>query len=586
MAEHVAVYARYSTDRQDARSIDDQIRRCRAFADVRGYSVTHEFKDAAQSGAHLERVDMQRMLALARQRGGSPFKALIVDDLSRLSRDLGDTWRIIFEDLAAAQVRVIDATTGMASDGAGARLTFGALALVNDTFLQLVRTETHRGLEGRAIAGFWTGGKVYGYRTEAEQAPPDPEHPRRVVLIDEAEAARVRWIFQRYTEGAGLGAIADELNRQGVPAPYDSTVAKKRGRGWGQGTIRAMLLNERYLGRFTWNKRKYVRVPGKKNRRAVLRPASEWRTTERPELAIIDAATWAVVQARFTSRGVGPKGGRPLGAGRQMHLFSGIARCGVCGAGMGVVGQRQKEGRKYITFGCTSYAHRGPAICANSLTVSEIKLNAGLVGAIRGLFASPALIARIVERFNAQLAKRLAAPDPEVARLEADLRQAELAVENLLGAVAQAGWSQALGERLKAEERRRDQLRAQRAGLQRPRAARLPGPEVVERYIGELLAALESKPDLGRELLRRHLGQVTLHPVEEGGVRSYVARGAFDLAPVVLAYEGRGAANEGPGEPEKRKPPTSEGGGSRVNRGCGGVPAWFSRMPLPFEVRF
>ena len=65
----------------------------------------------------------------------------------------------------------------MSSDGAGARLTFGAMALVNDTFLQLVRTETHRGLEGRALGGFWTGGKVYGYATVVEPNPPDPEHP-------------------------------------------------------------------------------------------------------------------------------------------------------------------------------------------------------------------------------------------------------------------------------------------------------------------------------------------------------------------------------------------------------------------------
>jgi len=65
-------------------------------------------------------------------------------------------------DLASVGVRVVDCTTGMASDSAGARLTFGALALVNDTFLQLAKTETHRGLEGRALAGFWTGGRVFG----------------------------------------------------------------------------------------------------------------------------------------------------------------------------------------------------------------------------------------------------------------------------------------------------------------------------------------------------------------------------------------------------------------------------------------
>src|SRR5262249_17297761 len=132
-AQGVAIYARYSTDRQDARSIEDQIRRCRDFAAARGFEVVAEYADAAQSGAHLQRAEMQKLLSQAGSRQ-SPFSAVLVDDLSRLSRDLGNTWRIVFEDLAAADVRVIDVTTGMASDGAGARLSFGAMALVNDTF--------------------------------------------------------------------------------------------------------------------------------------------------------------------------------------------------------------------------------------------------------------------------------------------------------------------------------------------------------------------------------------------------------------------------------------------------------------------
>ena len=87
-AASVAIYARYSTDRQDARSIDDQVRRCRAFAEARDLAVAGVFKDAAESGAHLERADLQRLLTETR----SPrcrFQTVLVDDLSRLSRDLG-----------------------------------------------------------------------------------------------------------------------------------------------------------------------------------------------------------------------------------------------------------------------------------------------------------------------------------------------------------------------------------------------------------------------------------------------------------------------------------------------------------------
>ncbi|HEY6005315.1 MAG TPA: recombinase family protein [Anaeromyxobacter sp.] len=43
-AAAVVIYARYSTDRQDARSIDDQVRRCRVFAEARALQVVGVFQ--------------------------------------------------------------------------------------------------------------------------------------------------------------------------------------------------------------------------------------------------------------------------------------------------------------------------------------------------------------------------------------------------------------------------------------------------------------------------------------------------------------------------------------------------------------
>jgi DNA invertase Pin-like site-specific DNA recombinase len=174
---------------------------------------------------------------------------VLVDDLSRLSRDLGDAWRLIYGEFASINVSVIDCTTGMASDGAGARVTFGALALANDTFLQMVRTETHRGLEGRALAGFHTGGKTYGYTSVAEPNPSNVEHPRRLPVVDEAEAALVRRVFEMYADGETFKGIARTLNDEGLPAPHDGGRGNKRCHGWGHTTIRAMLANPRYIGR-------------------------------------------------------------------------------------------------------------------------------------------------------------------------------------------------------------------------------------------------------------------------------------------------------------------------------------------------
>lgn len=526
----VAIYARFSTRMQDARSIDDQVRRCRVHAATHGYHVVAEFSDAATSGAHVDRADMQRLLAATRGGGGPPFRAVLVDDLSRLSRDLGNTWQIVFHDLASADVKVVDVTTGMSSDGAGARLTFGAMALVNDTFLQLVRAETHRGLEGRALGGFWTGGRCYGYATVQEENPPDPEHPRKRVVIDETEAATVLRVFRLFADGTSLKKIASMLNEEGLAAPNDGGRGNKNGHGWGHTTIRAMLCNERYLGRFTWNQSKWVRVPGRKSRRRVKRPESEWVTHEYPELAIVPRDLWEGVQARFT-RVYATARGRPAGTGRHVHLISGLMRCGQCGGSMTIVGRRMKAGVSYATFGCTAHSSRGAAICGNSLTLSEKKASRMLVNALKEKLDDAELVERFVSGFKKRTAVLRAenvSPEDEADRR---VRDCERRIANLTESLAKVGWSDALAAKLREEEALLGKLKSERAAAAREGAPRvLPHPTAIAGYMKNLFALLETDSARGREILSRFVAPIVMTPEVEGPNRRYRATGAFNLS--------------------------------------------------------
>jgi DNA invertase Pin-like site-specific DNA recombinase len=321
-------YCRFSTDRQDSRSIEDQDRRCREFAARQDLFVTKVYADAAKSGATMDRIQLQQLLRDAAKRR---FDVVLVDDLSRLSRDLGDTWRIVFQDLAATDVRVIDVETGRGSDEDSARLLFGVKGLFADQYLQAVRRQTHRGLEGRALTGFHTGGRTFGYGTVEEPSPPDPEHPRRIPVVEEAEAAIVRQIFSLFLAGKSPRVIADELNRAGTLAPHDGGRGNKGLRGWGHTTIRAMLSNQRYAGIATWNTHKWLRVPGKGTRRRVARPAGEHVTKTVEALRVVDATTWAQVRARLAATKRTSFPGRPKGSVGAGHLLSGLLKCGACG---------------------------------------------------------------------------------------------------------------------------------------------------------------------------------------------------------------------------------------------------------------
>src|SRR5882762_8513098 len=87
-----AIYARYSSDLQRESSIEDQIRKCREYAERHGYEVLDEYVcyDKAITGTGVaDRKALQRLLDAVEQQP-RPFDRLLVDDTSRLARNVED----------------------------------------------------------------------------------------------------------------------------------------------------------------------------------------------------------------------------------------------------------------------------------------------------------------------------------------------------------------------------------------------------------------------------------------------------------------------------------------------------------------
>src|SRR5690606_16882868 len=102
-AIRAAIYARYSSDAQRATSIEDQSRNCQRRADNESWQVVATFSDEAISGATSDRPGYQRMQKGALRR---EFDVLILDDLSRLSRDSLECEKVI-RRLEFAGIRIV-----------------------------------------------------------------------------------------------------------------------------------------------------------------------------------------------------------------------------------------------------------------------------------------------------------------------------------------------------------------------------------------------------------------------------------------------------------------------------------------------
>ena len=88
-----AIYARFLSELQDARSITDQVALARKYAEARGLQVSSVYQDAAISGAStLNRPGLQKLLAdaVANRFECLVTESLVTESLDRLSRSQAD----------------------------------------------------------------------------------------------------------------------------------------------------------------------------------------------------------------------------------------------------------------------------------------------------------------------------------------------------------------------------------------------------------------------------------------------------------------------------------------------------------------
>jgi hypothetical protein len=107
------------------------------------------------------------------------------------------------------------------------------------------------------IDGKHQGGRApYGYVVVDAGPHPNPRKAQegyrlRVLAIDEVAAPVVQRIYYLYLGGFGFRAVAEILNRDGIPCPSAHTPRQnrhRRGDGWQDSAVRAILENPRYTG--------------------------------------------------------------------------------------------------------------------------------------------------------------------------------------------------------------------------------------------------------------------------------------------------------------------------------------------------
>jgi DNA invertase Pin-like site-specific DNA recombinase len=520
----VAIYARYSSDLQSEHSIEDQARRGRDVVARAGGDPTKAvvFPDFAVSGASLERPGLD---ALMRAVEAGSVDVILTEDISRISRDVGDAANI-FKRLQFAGVPLISISDGIDTSTKHAKLNFTVKSMLADMYLDDLRDKTLRGLEGRALAGFATGRVPYGYKTVTES-----DSTGRIlghkILIDENEAPVVVRIFEEYSDGGALHRIARNLNREGVPSPRAGSKHKRF--GWGASTIRAILYNEKYAGTWRFKERQWIKVPGTNKRRPRARAAEDVMTIERPELRIIDAELWTAVRARLTAmhrKYTKASDGEKIASPRRCaYPLSGILVCDACGFPLTIYGGRQRYYR------CSTHHTKGT--CPNELRVREEVLRDVALGAIRKQIQGAEQVARVRKEIAQRLRDYSQTLDREVRERRERLKRSEDRIKGLVQFIADGERSEYIVSTLRDLEA---QAKTERGAIERiqkeaEQPLRLPSPDEIVDAVFSFDAMLAGDAEVARSRLRRWLkdGVLRVARVCEG---FEVRGGCFPLAVV------------------------------------------------------
>lgn len=482
----IAAYARYSSDQQRAASLDDQLRNCRAYAARQGWPAPRIYTDAAISGTRRDRPGYQRMLADV---AVGAFDVLLIDDLSRLSRDSAECAQLI-KRLTFRGVRLVGVSDGVDTGRKSSKLDVGVRGLMAEIYVDELAERTHRGLTGRALAGASAGGLPYGYHVTAVGQR----------AVDAAQAAVVRRIYAEYLAGASPREIAAGLNRDRIPAP--------RGHQWGQSAVRGdlkrslgILVNPIYAGRQVWNRSKWVKDPQTGNRVRRERPQSEWVITEQPELRIVDAPTFDAVQRRLRDRGhAAGSRGRP-----HRYVLSGLLRCPDCGGAM-VMTDR-------YAYMCAAHRERGT--CGSRLRVPRAAVETAVLAGIRRELLTDAAFQRFSRTARDALVKH--APSTDAAKRR--LSDAERVRTNLMAALRAGIITPTVRAELQAAEA--DVASAQRelaaAKAWSPRTFLPRAREVWQHLVADLADTATRTPPV-REALRTLVGPEIPLRREDGAI--------------------------------------------------------------------
>ena len=286
----IALYLRYSSDKQTEQSIEGQRRVCEEYCRREGHEIVKEYIDRAASAYKNaeKRVAFQRML---REAGNGAWDAVLVYKLDRFARNVEESV-LNKATLRRAGVKLLSATESIPDAPEGIVLA-SLLDGWSEYYSKELSQKINRGIRESVLKGNSTGGRIpLGYKIVNKR-----------YTVVESEAQIVREAFELYAANWSIKEIIGIFNDKGYRTSY--------GKPFTNSSLEVILSNKKYIGVY--------QIKDVVNTEAIP--------------PIIDKDLFDRVQERRTEfRHTRSAGGHAKA--KEKYLLSGKLFCGHCGARM------------------------------------------------------------------------------------------------------------------------------------------------------------------------------------------------------------------------------------------------------------